>query len=152
MGAILSLRKAQLGLKSQLTQQGTIGGISVKPRCWYYRENSIVLKRRRRPLFCLAGRIITTAFRERLLHVHPSDTAPASRIWCSRFNIEGRKESKLPIENFICIAFTGRDERDVLEPGEIVTEICSRSAKQMKSSNRKVRARRSWTLPLQELL
>jgi xanthine dehydrogenase YagS FAD-binding subunit len=61
-------------------------------------------------------------------------------------HIEGLKGKRsIPIESFFVLPAQDVTRETVVEPGEIVTEILLQPpAQDLKSSHRKVRARRSW--------
>jgi xanthine dehydrogenase YagS FAD-binding subunit len=133
----------------QLRNQGTIGGnLCQKPRCWYYRGEFHCLRKGGDRCFAVAGENHYHCILggEGCYIVHPSDTAPALIAYGAAVHIEGRKGKRsIPIENLFVLPSQDVTRETVLEPGEIVTEILlPPPAKQMKSSYRKVRARRSW--------
>ncbi|MGO9951482.1 MAG: FAD binding domain-containing protein [Dissulfurispiraceae bacterium] len=133
----------------QLRNQGTLGGnLCQKPRCWYYRGEFHCLRKGGDRCFAVAG--------ENHYHcilggqgcyiVHPSDTAPALLAYSAMIYAEGPKGKRsIPVENFFVLPAQDVTRETVLEPEEIVTEIVlPPPAQAMKSSYRKVRARRSW--------
>jgi len=137
----------------QLRNQGTLGGnICQKPRCWYYRGEFDCLRKGGDRCFAVGG--------ENQFHcifggdscyiVHPSDTAPALVALDAAVRIVGQRGTRtVPMANFHVPP--GRDVlRDtVLDPDEIVTEIAVPPAPSgLRSSYRKVRARRSWDFAL----
>lgn len=138
----------------QLRNQGTIGGnICQKPRCWYYRGEFHCLRKGGPLCYAFGG--------ENQYHcifgsdgkcciVHPSDTAPALVAYEAQVRIAGPKGNRLvPLENFHVLPKESVERETVLEPGEIVTEITlPRAPKGLRSSYRKVRARRSWDFAL----
>lgn len=137
----------------QLRNQGTIGGnLCQRPRCWYFRGEFDCLRKGgdtcyaltgRNPYHCLFGADLCCI-------VHPSDTAPALVALRAEAVIEGpRGRRTLPLEEF----FVGPDvdvtRETVLGPGEILAELrLPRPARGLRSSYRKVRARRSWDFAL----
>jgi len=138
----------------QLRNQGTIGGnISQKPRCWYYRGEFHCLRKGGRLCYAFGG--------ENQYHgifgsdgkcciVHPSDTAPALVAYESQVRIAGPKGNRLvPVEHFHVLPRENVEKEIVLEQGEVVTEILLPPLpKGLRSSYRKVRARRSWDFAL----
>jgi xanthine dehydrogenase YagS FAD-binding subunit len=137
----------------QLRNQGTIGGnLCQRPRCWYFRGDFDCLRKGgdtcyaltgRNPYHCLFGADLCCI-------VHPSDTAPALVALRAEAVIEGpRGRRASPLEEF----FVGPDadvtRETVLGPGEILAELrLPRPARGLRSSYRKVRARRSWDFAL----
>jgi xanthine dehydrogenase YagS FAD-binding subunit len=137
----------------QLRAQGTIGGnICQKPRCWYYRGDFHCIRKGGDTCFAFAG--------ENQYHcifggaacyiVHPSDTAPALSALQATVRIVGPKgSSSLPIDRFFVLPATDPRKETVLAPEEIVTEILIPAPLPgLRSSYRKVRARRSWDFAL----
>ena len=112
----------------QLRNMGTLGGnLCQRPRCWYYRENSILcLKKGGSQCYAFTG--------ENRFHcifgggpcfiVHPSDMA-ASLISCdAEIKIYGRKgERELELNNFYLLPRENVNRENVLNPDEIVVEI-----------------------------
>ncbi len=138
----------------QLRNQGTIGGnICQKPRCWYYRGEFHCLRKGGNLCYAFGG--------ENQFHcifgsdkicciVHPSDIAPALVAFGARARVSGPKGDRLvPLEKFHVPPSEDVEKETVLEAGEIVTEIMlPPTAKGVKSSYRKIRARRSWDFAL----
>ena len=137
----------------QLRNQGTIGGnICQKPRCWYYRGDFHCIRKGGDTCFAFAG--------ENQYHcifggvacyiVHPSDTAPALSVFQATVRIAGPKgQRSVPIEQFFVAPARDPRRETILEPGEIVTEISLPTPPAgLRSSYRKVRARRSWDFAL----
>ena len=137
----------------QLRAQGTIGGnICQKPRCWYYRGDFHCIRKGGDTCFAFAG--------ESQYHcifggaacyiVHPSDTAPALSALQATVRIAGPTgQRSVPIDRFFVQPATDPTKETVLAAGEIVTEISIPAPPSgLKSSYRKVRARRSWDFSL----
>ncbi len=137
----------------QLRNQGTIGGnLCQKPRCWYYRGEFHCLRKGGDRCYAIAG--------ENHYHcifggngcyiVHPSDTASAFVAYNATTHIVGPAGTrKVSIEHFFVPPSKDVTKETVLETGEIVTDIVLPPALTgMKSSYRKVRARRSWDFAL----
>ena len=138
----------------QLRNQGTIGGnLCQKPRCWYYRGEFHCLRKGGGTCFAAEG--------ENQFHcifgadslcfiVHPSDTAPALVALDAQLEISGPDGSRMvPVEDFHVLPADDVTRETWLEPGEIVTAVRVPSPKpNLRSSYRKVRARRSWDFAL----
>ncbi len=137
----------------QLREQGTLGGnLCQRPRCWYFRGDFHCAKK--------GGDMCYSVDGENQYHavfgggpcfaVHPSDTAVALVALQAQLVIAGLGGSKpVKIEAF----FTGPDKsiekENILQPGEIVTEIHLPPATgRMRSSYRKLRARLAWDFAL----
>jgi xanthine dehydrogenase YagS FAD-binding subunit len=137
----------------QLRNQGTLGGnICQKPRCWYYRGEFHCLRKGGDQCFAVDG--------ENQFHcifggdmcfiVHPSDTAPALVAFEASVRIAGPTGTRtVPAEQFFVSPSQNLEKETVLDRGEIVTEvILPRHPPVLRSSYRKVRARRSWDFAL----
>jgi xanthine dehydrogenase YagS FAD-binding subunit len=137
----------------QLRNQGTIGGnLCQKPRCWYYRGEFHCLRKGGETCFAVTG--------ENQYHcilggdgcyiVHPSDPAPALIALDARVQVAGSNGMRtVPVEEFFMPPGKDPKRETMLEPGEIVTEILLPAPpKGLRSSYRKVRARRSWDFAL----
>jgi xanthine dehydrogenase YagS FAD-binding subunit len=137
----------------QLRHQGTIGGnLCQKPRCWYYRGDFHCLRKGgdqcyavegENPYHCIFGG-------ENCFIVHPSDTAPALVALQASVTIAGPNGRRtVAVENFHMPPSQDYTRETVLEPAEIVTEIVlPPPAEGVRSSYRKVRARRAWDFAL----
>jgi xanthine dehydrogenase YagS FAD-binding subunit len=137
----------------QLRNQGTIGGnICQRPRCWYFRGEFHCLRKGGNTCYAIAGESQYHAVLggDRCYIVHPSDTAPALVALGARVHIaRGGQERIVPIEEFFVPPASDVTKENVLEPGEIVTEIVlPPPADGLRSSYRKVRARGSWDFAL----
>ncbi len=137
----------------QLRNQGTLGGnLCQKPRCWYYRGEFHCIRKGGNQCFAVNG--------ENAFHcifggadcfiVHPSDTAPALASLEARLHLEGPKGKRVvPADGFFLLPDFDPTRETVLGPGEIVTHVeLPAPPPGMKSSYRKVRARRSWDFAL----
>ncbi len=137
----------------QLRNQGTLGGnLCQKPRCWYYRGEFHCIRKGGNQCFAVNG--------ENAFHcifggadcfiVHPSDTAPALASLEARLHLEGPKGKRVvPADGFFLLPDFDPTRETVLGPGEIVTHIdIPAPPPGLKSSYRKVRARRSWDFAL----
>jgi xanthine dehydrogenase YagS FAD-binding subunit len=133
----------------QLRHQGTIGGnLCQRPRCWYFRGDYDCTRKGGDTCYAIDG--------ENQYHaifggsacwiVHPSDTAPALVALDAKVRLTGPKGSRtLPIEKFFVLPEDDVKKENVLEPGEILTEVVLPPADPGASSSyRKVRARGSW--------
>jgi xanthine dehydrogenase YagS FAD-binding subunit len=137
----------------QLRYQGTIGGnLCQKPRCWYYRGEFHCLRKGgdqcyavkgENPYHCIFGG-------ENCFIVHPSDTAPALVALQASVTIAGPNGRRtVAVENFHMPPSQDYTRETVLEPTEIVTEIVLPPPPEgLRSSYRKVRARRAWDFAL----
>ncbi|MEN6439078.1 MAG: xanthine dehydrogenase family protein subunit M [Syntrophobacter sp.] len=148
------LARAALEVASpQLRNQGTIGGnLCQKPRCWYYRGEFQCLRKGGNECFAEHGENVLHCIfgGENCFIVHPSDTAPALAALEASVHTEGPKGQRtLPVEGFHVPPRDDFTRETVLEPGEIVTEIVLPPPPVgLRSSYRKVRARRSWDFAL----
>ena len=138
----------------QLRNQGTLGGnICQKPRCWYYRGEFHCLRKGGDRCYAYNG--------ENQFHclfgsggicyiVHPSDTAPILVAYEAMVQVAGPKGiRRIPIGKFHVLPSEDVRKETVLKPNEMVTEILlPPSVKGLRSSYRKVRARRSWDFAL----
>ena len=138
----------------QLRNQGTLGGnLCQKPRCWYYRGEFHCLRKGGDRCYALNG--------ENQFHclfgsggicyiVHPSDIAPVLMAYEASVRIIGPKGTRsLPLEKLYVLPSDDVRKETVLKPDEILTEILfPPAAPGLRSSYRKVRARRSWDFAL----
>jgi xanthine dehydrogenase YagS FAD-binding subunit len=137
----------------QLRNQGTIGGnLCQKPRCWYYRGEFHCLRKGGDRCYAVEG--------ENLYHcifggdncfiVHPSDTAPALAALQASVVIAGPTGRRtVAVEKFHVSPSDDYTRETVLEPAEIVTDIILPPPPDgLRSSYRKVRARRAWDFAL----
>lgn len=137
----------------QIRAQGTIGGnLCQKPRCWYFRGEFHCLRKGGKTCFaydgenqyhCLFGG-------EECYIVHPSDIAPALSAFQATVRIAGTEGSRaVPIDQFFVLPAKDPTRETVLKPEEIVTEIfIPPPPPGLRSTYRKVRARRSWDFAL----
>ncbi|HVP77970.1 MAG TPA: xanthine dehydrogenase family protein subunit M [Thermodesulfobacteriota bacterium] len=137
----------------QLRNQGTMGGnICQKPRCWYYRGEFHCLRKGGDTCYAYQGENqFHCIFGGNICYiVHPSDTAPALVAFEAMVRVNGPGGSRLvPIAKFHVPPSENVQKETILKPNEIVTEILlPPPIKGLRSSYRKVRARRSWDFAL----
>lgn len=138
----------------QLRNQGTIGGnLCQKPRCWYYRGEFHCIRKGGDTCYAEHGENQYHAIfgaDGTCYYVHPSDTAPALISLGAVVVTQGKSGSKkIALEKFFVRPGDDPLKETVLAPGEIVTHILvPRPAPGLRSSYRKVRARRSWDFAL----
>ena len=137
----------------QLRNQGTIGGnLCQKPRCWYYRGEFHCLRKGGDTCYAYQGENqFHCIFGGNMCYiVHPSDTAPALVAFEALVRVSGPSGTRLvPMAKFHVPPGENVQKETILKPNEIVTEILlPPSAKGLRSSYRKVRARRSWDFAL----
>lgn len=111
----------------QLRNQGTIGGnICQRPRCWYYRGDFLCLRKGGDTCWAVSG---ANEFHCILgggpcFIVHPSDTAPALVALNAKVVIAGVKATRtIPLASFFVLPAKNVQKENVLDPGEVVTEI-----------------------------
>ncbi len=137
----------------QLRNQGTIGGnLCQRPRCWYFRGDYECTRKGGDTCYAMDG--------ENQYHaifggsacwiVHPSDTAPALVALDAKVRLTGPKGSRvLPLEKFFVLPEDDVKAENVLEPGEVLTEVTLPAPPAgLRSSYRKVRSRGSWDFAL----
>lgn len=112
----------------QLRNAGTIGGnICQRPFCWYFRSANFNCLRK-------GGEVCFTVAGDSRYHaiigggpsyiVHPSDTAPALVALGARIKIAGPAGEKvIPLEKFFVLPQVDYKRENILQPGEIVTEV-----------------------------
>jgi xanthine dehydrogenase YagS FAD-binding subunit len=137
----------------QLRNQGTLAGnICQKPRCWYYRGEFHCLRKGGDQCFAVGGENVYHCVfgGENCYYVHPSDTAPVLAALGAKVHVTGPKGRKtLPLESFYVAPSDDYTRETVLEQGEIVTDIELPPPEEgLRSSYRKVRARRAWDFAL----
>jgi xanthine dehydrogenase YagS FAD-binding subunit len=137
----------------QLRNQGTLGGnICQKPRCWYYRGDFHCLRKGGDRCYALGGenQFHCIFGGHRCYIVHPSDTAPVLVAFEACARIVGPKGTRtVPLEHFHVLPGQDVQRETVLDRDEIVMEIVLPPVLPgLRSSYRKVRARRSWDFAL----
>jgi xanthine dehydrogenase YagS FAD-binding subunit len=137
----------------QLRHQGTLGGnLCQKPRCWYYRGEFHCLRKGGDTCYAIDGEnqyhCILGA--DMCCIVHPSDTAPALVALDAVARIAGPKGSRdVKLEEFFVLPSQDVTRETVLDASEIVTEvILPPPTRGLRSSYRKVRARKAWDFAL----
>lgn len=137
----------------QLRNQGTLGGnLCQKPRCWYYRGEFHCIRKGGGQCYAMDGE---NAYHcifggSNCVIVHPSDTAPALASLDARLHLQGPKGKRtVPADGFFLLPDLDPTRETVLSPGEIITHIeLPAPVPGLRSSYRKVRARRSWDFAL----
>ena len=138
----------------QLRNQGTLGGnLCQKPRCWYYRGEFHCLRKGGDICYALAGEHQFHAIfgHDRICVItHPSDTSPSLAALGAKVRVAGPDGGKtIAVENLHVPPRDNVLAETILQPGEVITRIdLPRPADNLKSSYRKVRARRSWDFAL----
>ena len=148
----LSMAAAEVA-SPQLRNQGTIGrNLCQKPRCWYYRGEFDCLRKGGDRCYAVEGQ---NAYHcifggDNCFIVHPSDTAPALVALQANVVIAGPNGRRtVAVENFHMPPAVDYRSETVLESAEIITEIVlPPPAESLRSSYRKVRARRAWDFAL----
>jgi xanthine dehydrogenase YagS FAD-binding subunit len=134
----------------QIRNAGTIAGnICQRPFCWYFRSSNFTCLRK-------GGQVCYTVTGDGRFHailgggpsyiVHPSDTAPALVALGAQIKIAGSAgEKTIPLEKFFLLPAVDYKRENVLNPGEIVTEIYVPTPRTgSKGFYHKVRERLAW--------
>ena len=121
-------KAAGLVASPQLRNMGTIAGnICQRPRCWYYRDPEVpCLRKGGARCYSIGGENKYHAILGgyRCYIVHPSDTAVAFTAHDARITITNTKGSKtVDIGDFFVLPRENPNRENILEPGDIVTEI-----------------------------
>ena len=137
----------------QLRNQGTLGGnICQRPRCWYFRGDFHCRRKGGETCFAETGENQFHAIFgwDRCYIVHPSDTASALTALGAKVTIAGSKGRRtIPIESFFVLPKVSVLKENVLEPGELVTEILLDPPEPgVRSTYRKVRERGAFDFAL----
>lgn len=138
----------------QLRNQGTIGGnLCQKPRCWYYRGEFNCLRKGGDNCYALDGEHLFHAIfgHDRICVItHPSDTAPPLVALGAKVRIIGPEGKRtIPVANLHVSPADNVRAETVRKQGEVITHIeLPRLPENLRSSYRKVRARRSWDFAL----
>ncbi len=145
-----ALAKAAASVASpQLRNQGTIGGnLCQRPRCWYFRGDFPCARKGGDTCYAMQGENQYHAIfgATTCLAVHPSDTATALVALGGKVNITGPRGARtVPLETFFVLPEQDLTKENVLEPGEIVTEVTLPAVPaDFISAYRKVRSRGAW--------
>jgi xanthine dehydrogenase YagS FAD-binding subunit len=112
----------------QIRNAGTIAGnICQRPFCWYFRSSNFTCLRKGGQLYYTVtgdGRFHAILGAGPSYIVHPSDTAPALMALGAQIKIVGPAgEKTLPLEKFFVLPSVDYKRENILNPGEIVTEI-----------------------------
>ena len=124
--AVLGQAAAAVG-SPQLRNQGTLGGnLCQRPRCWYFRGDFHCLRKGGEECFAAAGQnqmhCILGGYECYI--VHPSDTAPALVALDAKVSVTGRQGTRqLPLASFFVPPKVSHLKENVLEPGDVVTEV-----------------------------
>jgi xanthine dehydrogenase YagS FAD-binding subunit len=134
----------------QIRNAGTIAGnICQRPFCWYFRSSNFNCLRK-------GGQVCFTVTGDGRFHailgggpsyiVHPSDTAPALVALGAQIKIAGPSgEKTIPLEKFFVLPSVDYKRENILNPGEIVTEVYVPTPKAgSKGFYHKVRERLAW--------
>ena len=137
----------------QLRNQGTLGGnLCQKPRCWYYRGEFHCVRKGGDRCYAVGGenQFHCIFGGETCYIVHPSDTAPALVALEASVKTQGPDGPRtIPVEKLHMPPENDPRRETVLRPGEILTEILIPApVPGLRSSYRKVRARRAWDFAL----
>jgi xanthine dehydrogenase YagS FAD-binding subunit len=137
----------------QLRNQGTIGGnLCQRPRCWYFRGDFHCRRKGGDTCFAETGENQFHAILgwDRCYIVHPSDTASALVALGARVTIAGPKGRRtIPLESFFVLPKVSILKENVLQPGEVVTEVLlDAPAPGLRSTYRKVRERGAFDFAL----
>ena len=137
----------------QLRNQGTLGGnLCQRPRCWYYRGDFDCLRKGGNTCYALIGENQYHCIfgGNRCYIVHPSDSAPMLVALDARVTISSPSgERQLPLESFYVTPEQNLQKENVLERGELLTEVIIPPARGgLITTYRKVRARGAWDFAL----
>ncbi|MFO8084929.1 MAG: xanthine dehydrogenase family protein subunit M [Desulfobacterales bacterium] len=138
----------------QLRNQGTLGGnLCQKPRCWYYRGEFDCLRKGGQKCFAISGENQFHAIfghEDICIITHPSDTAPVLAALNAHVHATGSKgERTIPVSDLFVLPSENVMKETLLEPDEIITHIqLPPPSSNLRSSYRKVRARRAWDFAL----
>jgi xanthine dehydrogenase YagS FAD-binding subunit len=112
----------------QIRNAGTIAGnLCQRPFCWYFRSaNFTCLRKGWQVCYTVTGdsRFHSIIGAGPSYIVHPSDTAPALVALGAQIKIAGPAgEKTIPLEKFFVLPSVDYRRENILNPGEIVTEI-----------------------------
>jgi xanthine dehydrogenase YagS FAD-binding subunit len=137
----------------QLRNQGTLGGnLCQRPRCWYFRGEFHCRRKGGDTCFAEAGQSLYHGIfgASQCYIVHPSDTATALVALDAKVTIAGRRGTRqVPMSSFFVLPKDSLVKENVLEPGEMITEILlDPPLAGARSTYRKVRERASFDFAL----
>jgi len=149
---VLAQAAASVG-SPQLRNQGTLGGnLCQRPRCWYFRGDFHCRRKGGDTCFAEAGESQMHAIfgASQCFVVHPSDTAPALVALDAKAVITGRRGARtIPLSSFFVLPKDSLTKENVLQPGEILSEIVlDPPAPGTRSTYRKVRERGAFDFAL----
>jgi xanthine dehydrogenase YagS FAD-binding subunit len=112
----------------QIRNLGTVGGnLCQRPRCWYYRlENVKCLKKGGSTCYAASGENKYNAIfgGGPSYFVHPSDLAPMLMALGASVTLDGPDgKREVPLEKFFTLPRADLRRENVLNPGEIITQI-----------------------------
>ena len=133
----------------QIRNTGTLAGnLAQRPWCWYFRQGFPCYKHGGSRCFSRTGQ---NQFNAILgggpsYIVHPSDTAPALVALDARIHLVGDTGDRwLPIREFFVLPTEDVSRENVLQPGEIITELELPPSAGTYSGYTKVTDREAWT-------
>jgi xanthine dehydrogenase YagS FAD-binding subunit len=150
--AVLTQAVAEVA-SPQLREQGTLGGnLCQRPRCWYFRGDFRCARKGGDMCYAAEGENQYHAIlgAERCFFVHPSDAAVALTALQAELTFAGPSGTKaVRIENFFVRPDKDILRENILAPDEIITAVhLPPVAAKVRSSYRKIRARRAWDFAL----
>jgi xanthine dehydrogenase YagS FAD-binding subunit len=153
-GALASA--ASLVASPQIRNQGTIGGnLCQRPRCWYFRGDFDCARKGGQTCYAMGGenQLHAVFGASSCLAVHPSDTATALVMLGARVTVAGRRGARsVPLESFFLLPEEDMTKENVLQPGEVLTEVLvPRPPAGFVSTYRKVRTRGAFDFALASL-
>lgn len=111
----------------QLRNVGTLGGnLCQRPRCWYFRGDFPCLRKDGGECFAVDGenKYHCIIGGEACYIVHPSDTAVALLALDAKIKISSNgKIKEVPVNDFFILPGDDILRENILQPGEVVTEV-----------------------------